>query len=389
MNTVVVYATFAPLHSARLEAAHAFGMKDGHSLTGIEIASSQRDYQWPESPSNGQQYQHLTLFPQNEYWSLSYRTVKRTLHDALDALRPDVVVLPGWSFKESIAGLGWCINRGVPRVLISDSQPMDSSKGPGKMWIRRLLAGRFQAGFVGGAPHVRYLKDLGLPYDRCTVGCDVVDNDMFARESKVARASLKRDQGSTLLSCLRLIPKKNILSVAEALASRPSWTWIVAGDGPDRPKLEQKLAQLGIGDRVHLLGHVDYYQLPKIYAQADIYLQPSLYEPWGLAVNEAMACGLPVIVSNRCGCREDLVREDENGFLFDPADRDSLPELLDLLLSRRDDWESMGQKSRQIISNWGLKLFATNLWRSCEIALQQPITGLRNRAVSRAFSLVV
>ena len=139
---------------------------------------------------------------------------------------------------------------------------------------------------------------------------------------------------------------------------------------------------------MHLLGHVDYFTLPTVYAQADAYLQPSLSEPWGLAVNEAMACGLPVVVSDRCGCREDLVRANVNGFTFDPTNHESLVTALERLLASRSRWPEMGRASREIIAGWGLDLFARSFWRACEAALRPVPEGLGTHAISKVMSLV-
>jgi len=188
---------------------------------------------------------------------------------------------------------------------------------------------------------------------------------------------------------LRLLPRKNILGVLDVLAHlAKEWTWTIAGDGPQRPEIERRINALGLQDRVRLLGHVDYFQLPPLYAQADAYLQPSLSEPWGLAVNEAMACGLPVVVSDRCGCREDLVQEAVNGFTFDPTEHESLARALERFLACKGRWREMGQASREIIAGWGLDLFAQNFWRACEAAMRPMSESPGAYAISKAMGLV-
>src|SRR5262249_53673766 len=158
-----------------------------------------------------------------------------------------------------------------------------------------------------------------------------------------------------LLSCVRLHPRKNLLSVLETLSERRGkWTWVVAGDGPQRAEIEQRIRELDMADHVRLLGNVVYSEIAALYHRADAYLQSSVSEPWGLAVNEAMASGLPIIVSNQCGCREDLLQEGVNGFAFDAADPGSLGAALDSLTRARDRWTEMGEASRQIVADWDL-----------------------------------
>jgi glycosyltransferase involved in cell wall biosynthesis len=99
-------------------------------------------------------------------------------------------------------------------------------------------------------------------------------------------------------------------------------------------------------------------ELPACYAAADCFVLPSLSEPWGLVVNEAMASGLPVLISRRCGCARDLVREGENGFLFDPTRPDELARLMGLVADGGVDRAAMGAASRRIVSGFTVERFA-------------------------------
>jgi glycosyltransferase involved in cell wall biosynthesis len=84
-----------------------------------------------------------------------------------------------------------------------------------------------------------------------------------------------------------------------------------------------------------------------------------------------MATGLPVIVSNQCGCREDLIEEGVNGFGFDARDPMSLGGALDRMWNSRDRWSEMGEASRRIVQNWGVDLFARSFWLSCDAAIRE------------------
>jgi 1,2-diacylglycerol 3-alpha-glucosyltransferase len=101
-------------------------------------------------------------------------------------------------------------------------------------------------------------------------------------------------------------------------APRDARDLVVCGDGDLRPRLHALARELGLEQRVHWPGFVQYPDLPVYYALADAFILASTIEPWGLVVNEAMACGLPVLVSDRCGCAPDLVPEGQNGFTFKP-----------------------------------------------------------------------
>ncbi len=366
MKAVALHASFAPFHVTRLRCAQSLGEDLGHQLVSFQLADSQSDYAWPQVKDHEGGLQSMTLFPNRNRWSLSRREIRKGLRSHLNDVQPDVVALPGWGASESLAGLGWSLNNEKATVVFVDSHPFGNDNSRFKEWTRGLLVRRFNAALVAGKLHIRYLESLGFPAERCLVGYDVVDNDQFL----IARQENEARQAPVLLSCLRLLPRKNALGVLEVLAHQAKeWVWIVAGDGPDLSALKEKVAALGLSGRVQLLGHVPYANLPAVYAGADVYLQPSLYEPWGLAVNEAMASGLPVLVSDRCGSRE-LVQEGVNGFTFDPAKPESLGSVLSQMLTLRDRWINFGAASQLIISKWGPDLFARNFWQACEMAIE-------------------
>ena len=372
MTAAVIYAKFSPFHVARVQTAHRVGRSRGHRVVGIEIADTQKAmYGWTPLTASEREYPHVTLFRDRDYGAVPYRRMRRALHEALTKIAPDVVVLPGWGVREGIAGLSWCLSEAVPRVVLSSTHAADTRQRLVKLWLKRRIVSCYQAGFVAGSRQLRYLAGLGLAAERCFVGCAVVDNGQFAAHAapgeKIHGASAARP---VLLSCVRLHPRKNLLGALETLAARRGdWTWIIAGDGPQRAEIEQRIRELDLGDQVRLLGNVGYSEIAPLYHRADAYLQPSVSEPWGLAVNEAMASGLPIIVSNQCGCREDLLEDGVNGFAFDAADPASLGAALDNLTRARDRWTEMGNASRRIVAGWDLDLFGRNFWSSCVTAL--------------------
>ena len=121
-------------------------------------------------------------------------------------------------------------------------------------------------------------------------------------------------------------------------------------------------------------GFKQYDELPGYYALANAFVHASTTEQWGLVVNEAMASGLPVIVSNRCGCVPELVREGVNGFTFDPDDTGQLSELM-LSLSKESQLPVMGNASRSIISDWGIERFGQGLSDAAEQPMGLPPKG--------------
>jgi glycosyltransferase involved in cell wall biosynthesis len=119
--------------------------------------------------------------------------------------------------------------------------------------------------------------------------------------------------------------------------------WIV-GDGPERPSLEARARRIGAG-RIRLPGSVATADLPAIYGAADVFVLPSDHEPWGAVVGEAMACGLPVVVSDHVGAGADLVRTGETGETFPRGEVAALADALDRLLSDAGRRQRMGRRS--------------------------------------------
>ena len=130
--------------------------------------------------------------------------------------------------------------------------------------------------------------------------------------------------------------------------------------------------QLQLREDLLLPGFVQYEQLPIYYGLARAFVLPSTFEPWGLAVNEAMASGLPVLISNRCGCARDLVQHGKNGFVFDPQEATALAHDLSRLSGGHCDLPAMSQASRQIVKGWSPENFAKNLVRALNAALRRP-----------------
>jgi glycosyltransferase involved in cell wall biosynthesis len=145
---------------------------------------------------------------------------------------------------------------------------------------------------------------------------------------------------------------------------------VLLGYGPLRNELEETARMRGLPD-VHFLGHMDVEQIPRAYAMADVFVLPSLEDTWGLVVNEAMACGLPVVVSERVGGSVDLVRDGENGFLVEAGDADALAERVGVLVRQPELAERLGACSMQLIQQFTPERAAHGFAAAVDHALQR------------------
>ena len=140
------------------------------------------------------------------------------------------------------------------------------------------------------------------------------------------------------------------------------WGLILVGDGPQRQELTALCAELDAND-VYFAGGKSWREVPEFYALADVFVLPSKSEPWGLVVNEAMVCGLPVLVSNHCGSAYDLVQEGRNGFTFDPFNEQELLEKLSYFVTNSKQLATMGTRSREIITKFSPRNAALQMFK--------------------------
>ena len=345
-------------------------------------------------------YKLSILFPKTDKDKISFKQIRKAIIKHFESFPPSVICVSGWGLPVSLAAIYWASNNGVPIVMLSESNQFDEARSTIKEWIKRRLVGLCSAGLAGGSPQAEYLVKLGLPIERVFVGYDVVDNRYFAERSEELGAR-SLDLGETkrpfFLACARFGKKKNLPGLIRAysryrektlhstLDCRPSTLFdlVIAGDGEGRAEIERTIRECGNSDYVHLVGAKGYTELPSYYAQAGAFIHASTTEQWGLVVNEAMASGLPVLVSNRCGCAADLVKEGENGWTFDPTNEEQMADLLLRISNDEETRVRMGARSREIIAEWGPERFASGVKAAVDAALAAPKkkVGLLDRLI--------
>jgi glycosyltransferase involved in cell wall biosynthesis len=298
------------------------------------------------------------------------------------------VAVPGWSHPAALAALAWARCRSRAAVLMSDSTAWDEPRLWHKETVKRLIVSRFGAALVAGKAHASYLARLGMEPERIATGYDVVDNTHFARGVELVRAGAVAERARRglhsgyFLASARFVKKKNLFRLLRAYAryraaaEADPWGLVVLGDGPLRTPLEALRAELGLADCVALPGFKQYDELPLYYGLAGAFVHPSTTEQWGLVVNEAMAAGLPVLVSRRCGCAIDLVETGENGFCFDPYDVEELARLLRQVAGGTFDLGDMGRASARIIAAWSPQAFAEGMQTALAVATARPLRPL-------------
>jgi glycosyltransferase involved in cell wall biosynthesis len=238
-------------------------------------------------------------------------------------------IVHGWYNRSYWQAIRACWETRTP-VLIRGDSTLQMARGPLRRavkWVtHRAFVPRFDGYLVVGRRAREYYLAYGASPERMVFTPHFVDNDRFARaatEARPRRAELRRrwglpEDGVVFVFAAKFIPKKRPLDFVRALALAarrvPRLGGLMVGDGPLREEIEAVIRDTG--GPVHLAGFLNQSEIPEAYAAADGLVLPSDgTETWGLVVNEAMACGLPALVSDRVGCGPDLVRDGETGFV--------------------------------------------------------------------------
>jgi glycosyltransferase involved in cell wall biosynthesis len=185
--------------------------------------------------------------------------------------------------------------------------------------------------------------------------CEVIENGVDLQEFVPAEQGPPHDP-PVVLFVARLIARKGLQFLLPALAQLQRegvrFRLIVVGDGPQRAALQRQAEGLGLGARVEWLGRVEHDKLPEVYRRGDVFVLPSLSEGMANVLLEAMACGLPVVVTRVPGS-EELVSEGENGFVVEPGQVGALVGPLRALLQQPHLRQRMGASSRQRAQAYG------------------------------------
>lgn len=285
------------------------------------------------------------------------------LNAALKSAAPEVILCGGYNYLASWQSLWWARSRGIPFCLWSESNVQDMRHGYLPV---ELLKGEFLkrcSGFVvPGSSGREYLRTHEIEDSRIFNAPNAVDNDLFRKAAEAARRQADRLRTELSLPdryfifAGRLVREKGVFDLLSAYAklngpTREQVGLVYVGNGAARRELEQRAAAIRPG-MVTFAGFVQRDQLAAHYALAETLILPTYSDPWGLVVNEAMACRLPVVVSRVAGCAPDLVRENWNGLLISAGDVSSLAKSMETIAGNRELRASMGTNSEQLISSF-------------------------------------
>jgi glycosyltransferase involved in cell wall biosynthesis len=302
----------------------------------------------------------------------------------------DAVWVHGYNYLTNLQALRAARSMKIPGLLRAESTLQDRPRSRTRLALKKaffdLLApyicGLLSVGDENAAYWKEYFGDR-IPVFPCYYA---VNNQLFQRECAAAahnREEFRRFLGlepnrPVILFAAKLTPRKRCGDLLEAHRklvesghTHPVPYLLIVGDGEQRNQLEQTASQANPGD-VRFLGFRNQSEMPPLYDLCNVFVLPSMEEPWGMAVNEAMNASRPVVVTDRVGCHKNLVQSGTNGFIYPACDTAALAESLRTVLAG-ETWRAMGHESLRIIQNYS---FEQNV-QGLRAALQMLVPGFR------------
>jgi glycosyltransferase involved in cell wall biosynthesis len=237
---------------------------------------------------------------------------------------PDVVVLHGWRSAMMWQTAARCVVQGVPYLLRAETPAWPAAKSEHRRPLKTRLRNQAVRSLIGhasgllalGTANERFYLQMGSPRAKIARVPYVVDNAAVAAaaaaggaDRHAARARLGiADRDVVVIGVGKLMARKRTTDIVRTMAALPAHVHLVwVGSGSIESEVRAEAARLGVHDRVHLTGFLSSPDTWRMLGAADLFVCPSEAEPWGLVINEAVAAGLPVLVSDQCGAAENLV----------------------------------------------------------------------------------
>ncbi|MBI5401681.1 glycosyltransferase family 4 protein [Candidatus Wolfebacteria bacterium] len=324
---------------------------------------------WDIPLLNGYKYKFLknfSLMSSSGFWG----QINFGIINELRKNKYDAVLIFGWnSFTNWLAFLTAFIFK-IP-VMLRGENPLNQEllKSKWKIKIKRIILGslfkHISYFLYIGEENKKFYKYYGVPEKKLIFVPYAIDNERFMKAGKslgTQRELLRNkigigDNDIIILFVGKLIGKKCPMDLLKAYHKLTTYNLqltthlIFVGDGALRPELEKYCKENNL-ESVHFTGFKNQTELPEYYAMSDIFVLPSGEgETWGLVVNEAMCFGLPVIVSDRVGCGPDLVKQEENGYIFPIGNIEELAKKLEVVFDKIK-MKKFGEKSLNIINNY-------------------------------------
>lgn len=341
-----------------------------------------KEVDWDIPLLEGYNYTFVNNVSKNPGSNNYYGIVNPTLIKEVKAWEPDAVLIIGWNFKSHLKVMRYFKGK-IPVYFRGDSTLLDETPGIRKIARRIFLRWVYSYvvyAFYVGTRNKEYFLEHGLKERQLIFAPHAIDNERFYDKGGINkqkaiewRRSLGiKDDDFVFLFAGKLEPKKNPMLLLNAFLQliNPKAHLIFVGNGILEKKLKdvcfsnQTINQFNNG-KIHFLPFQNQSIMPIVYRLGNVFVLPSNSETWGLAVNEAMACGLPVIVSDKVGCAVDLVNPGTNGYIFKSNDSAVLlkvmHECMNIWITDKNKFAEMGLNSMNKIQWYSMNVLVENI----------------------------
>jgi glycosyltransferase involved in cell wall biosynthesis len=347
LKVVVISNDFRVYWKGRLLFLEPYLAKHGISLQVIELFGQGSPYAFDKYNSR---YDWWTcLFPNESAHQLTPKVIANGLFGALDSAMPDIVIASPITFFAGALSLRWAKHQKKKFIMFDDAKPLVQFKRNFLVkWVRNALTRQADALWLPTKDYDSEYPALKNYDVELFYGFNCVDNSLF-------KAAGPKSFNHKIIICVaRLVPIKNIAGLLQAWQivekKRSGYFLHIVGDGPELDQLGKQRAKLKLGN-VNFLGAVANKDLPEHFNKADAFILPSFSETWGLVVNEAMAAGLPTLLSNKINAAQSLLIDNVNGYSFDPFDVQDIANALSKYIDLQADTKlAMSARSFELIN---------------------------------------
>jgi glycosyltransferase involved in cell wall biosynthesis len=300
----------------------------------------------------------------------------RFVYGIKDAFRRggyDILWVHGWGHWSHIQAIRAARQLGIRVFVRGEANLHLSQGGPIKRRVKRIflrwLFSKVDGFLAIGSWNREFYLNYGVDPGRIHMMPYAVDNDFFKAKTAAASqaaAQLRMALGiahdrPVILYASKLTERKRAFDLLDAYVNlspdgkqEPGPCLLFVGDGEMSAALKDRAVGTGWGS-IKFLGFKNQTELPNYYGLCDVFVLPSLNEPWGLVVNEVMNAARPVIVSDQVGSGADLVRHGENGYVYKAGSVTDLTRCLRLVLDNKDRRVAMGHRSLELINSWSFE----------------------------------
>lgn len=310
--------------------------------------------------------------------------INRRVIRALKKSRPAFILCGGYNYPASWQALFWARGNDVPFALWSESNALDMRSGSAFVEsLKNSFLHRCDCFAVPGQAAADYLLSLGTDPGLIYTAVNAVDNAFFlkiAQRSRDTSAQLRSEldlPDRYFLFAGRLVREKGVFELLTAYATldetlRRQIGLVFAGDGPSRHQLEREASKIA-GGMIRFVGFAQRDRLAVYYSLAEMLVLPTYTDTWGLVVNEAMACGLPIIVTSVAGCARDLVDDQWNGRVIPSKDVPSLVSAMTEMALSQEKVACMGKNSLKRIGRFTPEAWSMGILKM--VSGERPIRG--------------